>query len=136
MNQQNNIEIVKRIYNCFVNGDLPSMLGYASEDIVFKQPPQGRKPFSGVYIGHDGVIDFFKKVFEVTEFTDFKVFEFYEKDNIVIALGHYKAKSKLNDKEWESDMAEVWKLKDGKILEFEIFKDSAVELLTMPKELA
>lgn len=134
MNEQNNINLVKELYRYFLSGDLSGMLNHVSDDAVLKQPPMGPQPFSGTYRGKEGITNFFSKVYEAAEFTGFEPKEFYANDNTVVVLGHYKAKSKIDGKEWESDMAEVWRIENNKAVEFQIHKDSALELLTLSKK--
>lgn len=136
MNESNNIKLVKQIYDCYLRKDYPGILNHLSEQIIFKEPPKGKKPFADTYRGRKGVAEFFRKVEEVVEFISYEAEEFFAEDNTVIVIGHYKASSKLNGKEWESDMVEVWRIENSLVIEYQVFRDSAAELISMPKELA
>lgn len=69
MNEENNVEIVKHICQCLQKKDVPGFLSYLSKHIIFKEPPNGRKPFSVTYYGRNEVINFLRNADEAVELT-------------------------------------------------------------------
>lgn len=53
---QSDAEILRKGYEDFAAGDVPSVLAVFSEDITWHVP--GRNPISGDYTGHDEVVAF------------------------------------------------------------------------------
>jgi uncharacterized protein len=54
-----NRDLIKRAYDAFGRGDIPTVLGILDEQIRWHVP--GQSPLSGDYIGHEEVLSFFKK---------------------------------------------------------------------------
>jgi len=64
-----NIEIVKRIYDCFHAGDLNGLLEYFAEDVTWDHRGLGApdSPKNKLFHGKDGVQVFFKTVEDTQE---------------------------------------------------------------------
>src|SRR3990172_3748291 len=135
MNEQQNLKTVEQIYENFLKGNLPGILNSFSEDIVWKEPPHGPAPLAGTFSGKKEVTDFFMKMNEALEILSFESRKIIAHENLVIAICYYQARSKTTGKQWETDFVEVWKLDNNKVVEFQIFKDSAAELLAFQPEI-
>src|SRR5207248_9197168 len=59
-----NAELLRRGYDAFAHGDIPSVLGIFAEDIDWHVP--GRSPLSGDFRGHHEVVGFFTKAMELS----------------------------------------------------------------------
>jgi ketosteroid isomerase-like protein len=81
-------------------------------------------PTGGERRGKASVSEFFKLVAESTQFTRFEPQEFIAQGDRVVALGHYTAKTSAGGS-FDSDFVMVFKLRNGKITEFQEFLDSA-----------
>ena len=57
MTQSSNAALVAATYDNFARGDIPAVLAVFAEDISWHI--SGRSPVSGIYTGHDEVLDFF-----------------------------------------------------------------------------
>ena len=66
MNQPNR-DLIKRAYDAFGRGDIPTVLGILDKQIRWHVP--GESPLSGDYSGHEEVLGFFKKCMELSEGT-------------------------------------------------------------------
>ncbi len=53
--------------------------------------------------------------------------EFFAQDDTVVVLGHYRFRVKTTGIAYDTDWAMVWKLRDGKVVRFDIHDDSATE---------
>jgi len=119
-----NLEIVRSTYegkNSEENGR--NLAAYAAEGIIWTEAKGF--PYGGTYAGLDAIG---KNVFHrlATEWTDYKFApEGYvaEGDNVV-AYGTYTAVNNTTGKPLKARVAHLWKLKDGKIIQFEQFVDS------------
>jgi ketosteroid isomerase-like protein len=127
MSEAQNTKVVQDAYAAFGRGDIPALLGYMTDDIQW-QPVIGTArhvPFSGTRQGKAGVAEFFKQVSETEDFEQFEPREFIAQGDKVVALGHYRAKTKATGKTFESAFVMVFTLRNGKVASFREFTDSA-----------
>lgn len=59
-----NHDLIKRAYDAFGRGDIPTVLGILDKGIRWHVP--GQSPLSGDYIGHEQVLGFFQKSMELS----------------------------------------------------------------------
>jgi ketosteroid isomerase-like protein len=127
MSEAQNTKVVQDAYAAFGRGDIPTLLGYMTDDIHW-QPVIGTAkhvPFSGERKGKAGVAEFFKQVAESEDFQQFEPREFVAQGDTVVAIGHYRALTKATGKTFESDFVMVFTLRGGKVATFREFTDSA-----------
>jgi len=125
--ESQNTKIVQDAYAAFLRGDVTSLLGLMSDDIVW-EPVLGTAshvPFSGKRQGKPAVAEFFQLVATNEDFSQFEAREFIAQGDAVVAVGHYRATTKSTGKTFDSDFAMVFTLKDGKVVRFREFTDSA-----------
>jgi hypothetical protein len=125
--EADNTKVVQAAYAAFGRGDIPTLLGYMTDDIQWR-PVLGTArhvPFSGERRGKASVAEFFKIVGESEDFEQFEPREFVAQGNTVVALGHYRAVTKATGKRFDADFAMVFTLRDGKVASFREFTDSA-----------
>jgi ketosteroid isomerase-like protein len=127
MQETSNTKVVQAAYAAFLSGNMPALLATMDEQIIWKPViGAGRHvPFSGERRGKGGVAEFFKIVSETEDFEQFEPREFIAQGDRVVALGHYRAKTKATGRTFESDFVMVFRLKDGLVTEFNEFTDSA-----------
>ena len=125
--ESQNTTIVQEAYAAFLRGDVTTLLGLMSDDIVW-EPVQGTAshvPFSGKRQGKPAVAEFFQLVATHDDFTQFEPREFVAQGDVVVAVGHYRSITKPSGKTFDADFAMVFTLKDGKLVRFREFTDSA-----------
>jgi len=126
MQEAQNTKIVKDAYEAFGRGDVQTLLGYFDDAILWK-PVHGagrHVPTAGERRGKAAVGEFFKIVSEQVNFLRFEPKEFVAQGDKVVAIGHYVAKAPTG-RGFESDFVMVFTLRDGKVVEFQEFSDSA-----------
>lgn len=122
---KSNLEIVQTGYNSFLQGNIQGILDLLNEDITWELPSSAEVPFSGVFSGKKGVLDFFQQIAANNEFHEFKVTDFIADGDKVVALGSLKATSKTTGKTSSNKWAHVWQLKDGKVICHYEYADTA-----------
>ena len=125
--ESQNTKIVQDAYAAFLGGDVTSLLGLMSDDIVW-EPVLGTAshvPFSGKRQGKPAVAEFFQLVATHEDFTQFEPREFVAQGDTVAAIGHYRSITKPTGKIFDADFVMVFTLKDGKVVRFREFTDSA-----------
>ena len=127
MSEAQNTKVVQDAYAAFGRGDIPTLLGYLTDDIHW-QPVIGTAkhvPFSGERKGKAAVAEFFKQVSENEEFQLFEPREFVAQGDRVVAIGHYRGVTKSTRRTFDSPFVMVFTLRDGKVATFREFTDSA-----------
>lgn len=80
-----NLSKVQSIYAAFGQGDVPTILSYLSNDVVFNHPvPANLAPFGGDFIGKNDIPRFFMALGSTVQTTNFVPSNFREEGNKVI----------------------------------------------------
>ena len=127
MEEAQNTSVVKDAYAAFGRGDITTLLGYMADDVQW-QPVIGtakQVPFSGERTGKVSVAEFFRQVAESEDFEQFEPREFVAQGDKVVAIGHYRAKTRATSKIFDSPFAMVFTFRNGKVAAFREFTDSA-----------
>ncbi|MEA5427694.1 nuclear transport factor 2 family protein [Arcicella lustrica] len=119
-----NLEIIKSTYEGKTSEENGKNLAkYVAEDITWTEAKGF--PYAGTYVGLENVT---QNVFSRlgSEWIDYKFTpeDYVASDDKVVAYGTYKGIYKRTSKPFEARVAHIWKLKDGKIINFEQFVDS------------
>ena len=120
-----NANLVKKGYDDFRNGDLESLLSLYSEDIEWILPEMEKVPVSGKRKGLDQVRQFFKDLDENQEALSFEPREFIAQGDRVVVLGRYEWRIKATGRNFSSDFAHVYRVKNGKITSMQEYTDTA-----------
>jgi ketosteroid isomerase-like protein len=113
------------MYEAFGRGDIAALLNSLADNVEWVCPGPASIPQSGRYRGPGEVAGFFQKVAETTEFDRFKVEQYVEQGDVVVALGSYSGRSKPLQKEVRSDWAMMFTLRNGKVTRFQEYADTA-----------
>ncbi len=124
MADEQNVKLVQEIYAAFLRGDIETVLGSISDDIVFTIPGPPQMPTAGTWRGLAGMREFFAKLAESVEFTAFNPREYIGSGDRVIVLGDYAARLRGNNKNASSEWVMAWRLRDGKAVEFREYNDT------------
>ena len=118
-----NLAGVQSVYEAFAKGDVPTVLGFLSADVVWVEA-EGF-PYGGAYHGPNAVLDgVFMRL--GTEWEGFAAVphEFIDGGDTVVALGKYSGTYKATGKSFQADFAHVWKIRDGKAFAFIQYVDT------------
>jgi ketosteroid isomerase-like protein len=121
-----NTKVVQDTYAAFGRGDTQALLANFADDIVWNAVygTGSHVPTSGERRGKAAVADFFKQVAANVNFSRFDPKEFIATGDKVVALGHYAATTPIG-KQFDSDFAMVFTLRNGKVVRFQEFCNSA-----------
>jgi ketosteroid isomerase-like protein len=127
MSEQDNIQIVKEAYAAFKSGDIQAVLDKLSDDVVWSLPgPTDILPVSGERRGREQVGQFFSALDENQEARQFEPQEFVAQGEKVVVLGQYRWLVKKTGREFASDWAHVFTVRDGKVVGFQEYYDTNV----------
>jgi len=120
-----NVAVVKGIYDAFSVGDVPGVLGRMAPGIVWNEaenfPYADRNPYVGPQAIAEGV---FMRI--GAEWDGFAVVpeEILDAGDTIIALGRYLGSFKATGKKQSTQMVHVWRIKDGKAVQFQQYADT------------
>jgi hypothetical protein len=125
MSEQDNIRLAQQAYNNFKTGNIEALLNLVADDIDWQLPEVANVPFAGKRRGRAEVAEFFASVNRTQEPLQFEPREFVAQGDQVVSLGHYQWRVKDTNREFASDFAHVFTIRDGKITGFREFFDTA-----------
>jgi ketosteroid isomerase-like protein len=120
-----NAAAIRELYENFARGDVPAVLAAMSADIVWNEannhPYADRNPYRGPQAIVDGI---FMRC--ATEWDGFAVAidDIIDGGDSVVALGHYHGTYKATGKPQTTQMAHVWRFRDGKAVAFQQYADT------------
>lgn len=122
-----NIQIVKSGFEKFFAGDIPGFLELLADDVFWDHRGPEVVPFNRLYEGRDDVGEFFKVMSEAQEATVFEPREFFATEDRVVCLGFFRYKVRSTNKEWESDFAMAFTVRNSRITHWRIIFDMGAE---------
>jgi ketosteroid isomerase-like protein len=120
-----NKAIVEQAYNNFKTGNIDALLNLMSDDVTWTLPEMDGVPFAGTRTGRASVGEFFATVGASQDVVTFEPRELIAEGDKVIALGNYAWRVKANNREFTSDFAHAWTIRDGKVITFHEYMDTA-----------
>lgn len=122
---QENVALVKAIYDAFAAGDVAGVLARMHPEIVWNEaenfPYADRNPYVGPMAVAEGV---FARC--ASEWDGFAVAldELLDAGEAVVALGRYLGTYKATGRAQKTQFAHVWRLKGGKAVRFQQYADT------------
>jgi ketosteroid isomerase-like protein len=116
---------VKAHYDALARRDLNAALDVIGDDAIweFTGPPE--IPFAGRWIGRGGAREFFERISSTVEVKEFKVACMIADGDTVAVFGSERFLVKCNGKEWAVDWVQVHEVRDGRIVRFREYTDTA-----------
>ena len=111
-----NLAVVKKIYQCFAEDDVSGILEYLTEDITWDHGGNDytpESPINKLWEGKSGAQSFFETLSDTQDVLAHDVHEFFTSENKVAVTGFYKGRVKKTGKEFSSDWAQVWEFENG-----------------------
>ena len=124
MSEQNKA-LVRQAYDNFKAGRIDRLLGLMSPDISWTLPQVRGVPFGGRMRGLAGVGEFFVMVNTFQANHHFETPTLIAEGDKVVVLGSYSWQLRATKKEFSSDFAHVWTFRNGKIITFQEYTDTA-----------
>lgn len=122
-----NVRIINQLYNAFQSGDVDTILGLMDDEVIWFAPGPSRIKFAGTFHGKDGVRKFFDIAIENLEVLAQEVKGYLIGPDTVGVMGYEHMKVKSTGRHYESDWIHLYTLRDGKIVAFEEYVDTAAQ---------
>jgi ketosteroid isomerase-like protein len=122
---QENITVIRGMYDSFSRGDVTSVLGQMHQHIDWREAENfiyaDRSPYRGPQAVLEGV---FMRL--ASEWADFKVMpeEWLDAGNHIVVLGTYSGRHKETDREVRAQFAHIWGVTHGRVVRFQQYTDT------------
>ena len=122
---QENVALVKGIYEAFGAGDVPAVLGAMSGDIVWNEaenfPLADRNP----YVGPDAIVEgVFARLGSDWEGFTVVPEEYLDAGDTVVMLGRYRGTCRATGRPVNAQLAHIWRIEGGKAKGFQQLTDT------------
>jgi len=121
------IEVVKQMFEAFGEGDVPRILSLVSEDCQWDHRGPYDVPIGQLFVGPEGVREFFTILAETQETLEFEAREFFGSHNRVVVLGYNRFRVIETGKEWASEYSMAYTVEDGLVTHWRPIHDMGAE---------
>jgi uncharacterized protein len=119
MSQQENLGVVREIYDAVGRGDVPAILDRVTDDVDWSAEAASlAAPWYGQRAGKSGVAGFFRDLADSIEITEFTPHAFAAGDDCVHLLVRWTYRSVTTAQQATMTMHHYWRLRDGKVDQF------------------
>jgi ketosteroid isomerase-like protein len=122
---QENMTVIRGMYESFSKGDVTSVLGQMHQHIEWREAENfiyaDRNPYRGPQAVLEGV---FMRL--ASEWADFKVMpeEWLDAGNHIVVLGTYSGRHKESSREVRAQFAHIWGVTHGRVVRFQQYTDT------------
>ena len=122
-----NIEIVRELYEAGTAGDLERMLRHIDPGFICYEAPS--LPYGGEYHGPEGLSRLFTAVFSRFDAFKVEVKELLDAGPTVVVIINLRVTLKGSGRTVEMPVVEIWRLREGKVVELRPFYWDTAQLL-------
>ena len=121
---QDNVDVVRGIYQAFGSGDIAAVLARISDEIVWNEAENYLYADGNPSRGAESVLGVFGRI--AADWDGFAVIpnQYLDAGETVVVLGRYRGTFKATGRSQNSQMAHVWKIADGKAVSFQQLVDT------------
>jgi ketosteroid isomerase-like protein len=122
---QQNVELMKSLYEAFGRGDVPTVLGAMDPAIVWNEAEGFPYADKNPYVGPNAVLEgVFARLGGEWDGFSVAVEEVLDAGDTVVALGRYGGAYRKTGTRIHSQFAHVWRLRAGKVVKFQQYTDT------------
>jgi ketosteroid isomerase-like protein len=125
MSDQNNVELIRKVYAAFGAGDVQTILNSVAEDAEWVNHGPDTIPYAGSRSGKAQVLEFFKAIADTTTGGKVVAETYIAQGDNVVAIGSYRATVRNTGAEIDTPVAHIFTVRGGKIVRWEGFSDTA-----------
>jgi ketosteroid isomerase-like protein len=126
MQEQENIELVKKLYGAFGKGDIETIVDHLADELVWRFDAPSVISYAGEHDTPSQVKEgFFQALANTQKDFALRTEEFIAQDDKVIMVGRYGATITATGKSFDLPLVHVWTIQNGKVKRFLNFTDTA-----------
>jgi uncharacterized protein len=115
MDEQENIALVKKLYEAFARGDVQTILDHLTEDVQWSNPGPSIVPYFGDRTGPGPVREFFDQLVGTQENVNLTIDQFIAQGDAVATLGRFTGRVKATGRPFNSLVGHFFTIRDGKV---------------------
>lgn len=120
-----NVALVRAIYEAFAAGDIPGVIGRMSPDIVWNEAENYPYADGNPYRGPEAIVGgVFARLGSEWDGFAARPEEFLGAGGTVVVLGRYGGAFKATGQSQDAQFAHVWRIADGKATGFQQYTDT------------
>ena len=124
---QENVEVVKRLYDAFNRNDFDAGLALCDSEVVIDRS-NSIGPDARVYRGHPGLEEFWNEWKRAWADTRWEIDECIDNGDNVVVLGRLYASGAASGASVEANVSQVVVVRDGKVLSSKLFQSRSKAL--------
>ena len=128
---EENLDVIRQGYEAFGRGDINALLESFDEEITWVTPGPNDLATSGRRTGRQEVAGFFAAVNQLFEIQRFEPREFLAQGDTIVVLGSETAVARSTGRVIDLDWVHVFKMRNGKVVAFQEFFDTAAVLAAL-----
>jgi ketosteroid isomerase-like protein len=131
---QENVEVVRRAWQAFVNGGVEATFDLWTDDCIFEDFPE--MPESAVYVGRDGLIEAVEHFTEMWTDLAWEPLEFIDAgESLVIAVIAIRGQGGSSGAPLDAIATWLYEMRDGRVFRARAFttKEQALEAAGLPE---
>ena len=122
---QQNVDLMKSLYEAFGRGDVPTVLAAMDPGIVWNEAENFPYADKNPYVGPNAVVEgVFARLGGEWDGFNVALEEVLDAGDTVVSLGRYGGTYKKTGTRIHSQFAHVWRLRGGKIVKFQQYTDT------------
>jgi ketosteroid isomerase-like protein len=122
---QENVDLVRGMYDAFAAGDVPTVLENFDPEIVWNEAENFPYADGNPYVGPQAVVDgVFARLGSEWVYWNLDIEEILDAGDRAIAVGRYRAKNKESGKVLNAQLTRFWTIRDGKATRFQQYADT------------
>jgi ketosteroid isomerase-like protein len=122
---QENVDIIRALYESFARGDIPAVLGALDADVEWREAEGFLYADQNPYMGRGAVLaGVFARLGSEWEEFQARPNSFLDAGEAVVAQGHYSGVYKSTGRKVLAQFAHVWILRGGKVVTFQQYTDT------------
>ena len=131
MEQNPNVDLVRRGYEAFGRGDLDALLGLFDENIEWNTPGPPELPTAGHRRGRQEIARFFQTLNDVFQIDQFTPRQFIAQDDRVVVTGDEVARARSTGKVVNVEWAHVFEIRNGLVVTFNEYFDTSAAVAAL-----
>jgi ketosteroid isomerase-like protein len=120
-----NCAVARKLYEAFLGGDLPAIFSLLDPAVEWELVGPREVPHFGIYRGMDEVKRFFSIIAEINRVTSFEVLSYTETEYGAYVECRERGHFEGHPKPFEIRSCQLMDIKDGRIVRFRIYQDTA-----------
>jgi ketosteroid isomerase-like protein len=124
-----NVGVVRGFNDALAQGDMGGMLDFLDPQLEWRAPES--VPWGGTFHGHDGFREFVGKLLDQPAEFRREILDYLDAGERVVVLLRQMGRRNGSDTEYDVPEVHIWTIRDGKIVDFEGFFDTATVLRTL-----